>query len=110
MAYPVPPIFDLPSNLKHVVSWVLIVGASGLRFGGRLLEARVLLGATQTLSSTERILTEINQYSLRKADSSPEKLSGLPSWAAGFTRFTSIAEGGIRRFHQREVVDVLATK
>jgi FkbM family methyltransferase len=72
-------------------------------------EAHVLRGAPRALARARSVLIEINPPALRKAGSSAGELSGLLA-EAGFTTFRQVAEGGLRRLHRTDVVNVLATK
>jgi len=72
-------------------------------------EAHVLQGAARTLSRTDRVLIEINDIALKKAGSSSEEILDLLR-RAGFSRFTPILQGGLRRLHHAEVTNTLAAK
>jgi hypothetical protein len=61
------------------------------------------------LLRTERVLIEINHVALKKAGSSSEEILDLLR-RAGFSRFTPILQGGLRRLHHTEVTNTLATK
>lgn len=52
------PFFGLPPNFEYVISWILIVGASGLWLGGRRLLRLVGLrgiGADATVDSVREL-------------------------------------------------------
>jgi len=72
-------------------------------------EAHVLQGAARTLPRTEHVLIEINHVALKKAGSSSEEVLDLLR-RAGFSRFTPILQGGLRRLHQPKVTNTLAAK
>lgn len=72
-------------------------------------EARVLSGGERTLARTKYVLIEINRPALKKAGSSPEEVLGLLR-KAGFTKFVTVAESGLRKLHRSAVSNVLAMR
>lgn len=72
-------------------------------------EANVLRGAARTLTQTKSVLIEINPEALRKVGSSPEEIFNLLR-GAGFTRFGSVVQDGLRRLHRNAVSNALAMR